>query len=119
MREAELLGIRSKDLDFKNGIINVKDGYHKVKGKVDKGLKNGESLRPVKIPSFLANELQEFVESLGPMDPNARVFVISAAIYYAIIEYYDFSQVKLIIKAAEILRSFYYVQMIFIKCFFL
>jgi integrase len=77
MREAELLGIRSKDLDFKNGIINVKDGYHKVKGKVDKGLKNGESLRPVKIPSFLANELQEFVESLGPMDPNARIFVTS------------------------------------------
>ena len=77
MREAELLGIRSKDLDFKNGIINVKDGYHKVKGKVDKGLKNGESLRPVKIPSFLADELQEFVESLGPMDPNARIFVTS------------------------------------------
>lgn len=77
MREAELLGIRSKDLDFKNGIINVKDGYHKVKGKVDKGLKNGESLRPVKIPSFLADELQEFVQSLGPMDPNARIFVTS------------------------------------------
>ena len=53
MREAELLGIRSKDLDFKNGIIYVKDGYHTVKGKVDKGLKNGESLRTVKIPSFL------------------------------------------------------------------
>ena len=77
MREAELLGIRSKDLDFKNGIIYVKDGYHKVKGKVDKGLKNGESLRTVKIPSFLADELREFIDSLGPMDPNARVFVTS------------------------------------------
>lgn len=77
MREAELLGIRRKDLDFQHGTISVKDGYHKVKGKVDKGLKTKESLRSVKIPSFLAEELEEFVDSLGPINPNARIFVTS------------------------------------------
>lgn len=77
MREAELLGIRKKDLDLKNRVIYVKEGYHKVKGKRDKGLKNKESYRTVKIPTFLAEELKEFVDSLGPMDPNARVFAIS------------------------------------------
>lgn len=74
MREAELLGVCKKHLDLKNGIVYVKDGYHKVKGQVDKGLKNSESYRTVKIPNFLAEELQEFIDSLGPMSPNTRIF---------------------------------------------
>ena len=77
MREAELLGVRKKDLDLRNRVIYVKEGYHKVKGKRDKGLKNNESYRTVKIPTFLAEELKEFVDSLGPMDPNARIFETS------------------------------------------
>ena len=77
IREAELLGIRKKDLDFKNGIVYVKEGYHKVDNEIDKGLKNEESLRPVKIPSFLVEELKTFTDSLGPMDPNTRIFTTS------------------------------------------
>lgn len=74
MREAELLGVCKKHLDLKNGIVHVKDGYHKVKGQIDKGLKNSESYRTVKIPNFLAEELQEFIDSLGPTSPNTRIF---------------------------------------------
>ena len=77
VREAELLGVKKKDIDFSNNIMRVVDGYHKVKGKVDKGLKNKISYRSVKIPDFLVEELQEFMDSLGPMDANARIFSTS------------------------------------------
>lgn len=77
MREAELLGICYKNIDFKNNIIYVKDGYHKVKGKVDQGLKNAESYRSVRIPSFLVDELKEFTDGFYDLKPNSRVFETS------------------------------------------
>ncbi|MBR5515289.1 MAG: site-specific integrase [Clostridia bacterium] len=77
VREAELLGIRKKDLDLKNGIVYVKEAYHKVKDEVDERLKNRKSYRSVKIPSFLINELKDFTESLGPLEPNSHIFKTS------------------------------------------
>ena len=55
----------------------LKEAYHKVDDEVDKGLKNTESFRSVKIPSFLVEELKDFTESLGPLDPNSRIFETS------------------------------------------
>lgn len=77
IRESELLGITYGSIDFSNNILYVKDGYHKVKGKVDRGLKTKESYRPVKIPAFLSEELKEYTDSLGPLMPNARIFETS------------------------------------------
>ena len=42
VREAELLGVRKRDLDLRNGIVYVKEAYHKVDDEVDNGLKNDE-----------------------------------------------------------------------------
>lgn len=77
VREAELLGIRKRDLDLKNGIVYVKEAYHKVEDEVDTRLKNKKSYRTVKIPSFLIEELKDFTESLGPLEPNSHIFETS------------------------------------------
>lgn len=77
VREAELLGIRKRDLDLKNGIVYVKEAYHKVEDEVDTRLKNKKSYRTVKIPSFLIEELKDFIESLGPLEPNSHIFETS------------------------------------------
>ena len=77
VREAELLGIRKMDLDLKNGIVYVKEAYHKVDDEVDKGLKTPESFRSVKIPSFLVEELKDYTDSLGPLEPDSRIFETS------------------------------------------
>lgn len=77
VREAELLGIRKRDLDLKNGIVYVKEAYHKVEDEVDTRLKNKKSYRTVKIPSFLIEELKDFTENLGPLEPNSHIFETS------------------------------------------
>ena len=77
VRESELLCIELKNIDFKNNCIYVKDGYHKVKGKVEHGLKNKESYRPVMLPSFLSDELKDLVESLHISNPKSRIFDMS------------------------------------------
>lgn len=77
VREAELLGITYRHIDFDNNIIYIKEGYHKVKEKVDVELKNNPSYRPVRMPKFLTQQLKEYTNSLYGLTPQTRVFEIS------------------------------------------
>ncbi|EOS8268468.1 site-specific integrase [Bacillus cereus] len=55
-RQGEILGLRWSDIDFKNGIIHIRQTVTQD-GRIKTGAKNDSSIRSIHIPSILINEL--------------------------------------------------------------
>lgn len=75
MREGELLALTLNDIDFNNRTISINKTYYRIKGKdLINPPKTEGSERIVDIPSFLANEIKEYVSHLYKPDPETRLF---------------------------------------------
>ena len=80
MRVGELLALTYADFDLEKKIVRVQKSYIRLKGKDLIGPpKTPGSNRVVSLPSFLVDNLMSFFESLKPLDPNARLFIVTRA----------------------------------------
>lgn len=78
IREGELLALTLSDIDFENSTISVNKTFSVIKGReVITSPKTRKSVRVVKIPSFLCDELKDYVEMLYQPEENQRLFPVT------------------------------------------
>ena len=78
LRLGEMLALTPSDIDIKKSKIRVNKTYHKSKGRdIVTTPKTSKSIREVTMPIFLAEELQEYMNSFKELDSNERLFNFS------------------------------------------
>ena len=75
IREGELLVLTAEDFDFKNRTLRINKSYQRLKGEdVITSPKTEKSNRVIKMPDFLCDEIQEYLEKLYGFLPKDRIF---------------------------------------------
>jgi len=78
LREGELLALTRADIDLSNAIINVNKSYQRINRKdIITPPKTKKSIRKVKMPKFLCDELQDYFKSIYGLKNDMRIFPIS------------------------------------------
>ena len=78
LRISELLALTPDDIDFKNNVIKIDKGYHRIGDHdVTDKPKTKKSVRNVDMPDFLAEELKEYIDSLYEIENGQRIFEFS------------------------------------------
>ena len=81
LREGELLALTPADLDFEKGTVRVNKSYQRIgKRDVITDPKTPKSNRTIKMPQFLAEEIQEYLNQLYGIGKNDRIFEITKSI---------------------------------------
>lgn len=79
LRISELLALTPNDIDFKNNVIKISKGYHRIGDHdVTDKPKTKKSFRNVDMPEFLAEELKEYIDSLYKIEKKQRIFEFTA-----------------------------------------
>lgn len=75
IREGELLALMPEDFDFEKGTVSItKTFYRKNKQDVITSPKTPQSYRKVVMPSFLMDEMKEYLELFYSVKPGMRIF---------------------------------------------
>jgi integrase len=78
VRLGELLALTPADFDFTKGTVSVTKSYQRIEGDdVLSDPKTPKSNRIIKMPEFLVQEMQEYLNSLYGCGPNDRIFPIT------------------------------------------
>lgn len=78
LREGELLALTRADIDLSNAIIDVNKSYQRINKKdIITPPKTKKSIRKVKMPKFLCDELQDYFKSIYGLKDDMRIFPIS------------------------------------------
>jgi len=78
LRLGEMQALTSEDIDFEAKTLRVDESYARLKKQDIIGApKTKTSKRTIAIHDDLVLELKEYIESLGPIDPTARIFPVS------------------------------------------
>ena len=78
IREGELLALTPADFDFKRQTLTINKSYQRLKGRdVITSPKTPKSNRTIKMPKFLCEEMEEYLNSLYGIQTNERIFQIS------------------------------------------
>lgn len=78
LREGEMLALTLSDIDLVNCTISVTKTYQRINRKdVISSPKTASSVRIVSIPTFLRDELKEYIAMLYDPAPDQRIFNIS------------------------------------------
>ena len=78
IREGELLALTPADFDFKRSTLTINKSYQRLKGRdVVTAPKTPKSNRTIKIPQFLADEIQDYLKSLYGVEMTDRLFPIT------------------------------------------
>lgn len=78
MRLGEMLALTAEDIDFEKSTISITKTYHKSHGRdIITDPKTPKSVRTIKIPDFLTEELLDYLELCYKPEPNARLFPVS------------------------------------------
>lgn len=78
IREGELLASTREDYDLENGVMTVNKTYHRANGEdIVTPPKTAKSVRTVKIPRFLCDELQDYFDMCYDAQPQDRAFPVS------------------------------------------
>ena len=78
IREGELLALTPSDFDFDSETLSVTKTYHRIHGEdVITKPKTKKSVRTVSLPSFLAEEIKEYISLQYHIDPSDRLFPVS------------------------------------------
>ena len=78
IREGELLALTPEDFDFKNNTVRINKSYQRIKKKdVITPPKTRNSIRTIKMPQFLTDEIKDFIDQFYRIDPKDRLFQIS------------------------------------------
>lgn len=75
MRCVEVLALSLEDIDFDAAVINITKTYHRLKGEdVITTPKTKSSKRTIDLPTFLVDELKEYVDKLYGYPADERLF---------------------------------------------
>lgn len=83
IREGELLALTLNDINFEKSYLKINKTFHKIQGKaLVTTPKTPRSNRVVPIPSFLCNELLEYVTNTNIKKPYEHVFSCRRTLLY-------------------------------------
>lgn len=78
IREGELLALTPGDFDFERQTVTISKSYQRIKGRdVITEPKTQKSNRMVQMPSFLCEEMQDYIQSLYSVEATDRIFLLS------------------------------------------
>lgn len=78
IRVGELLALTPSDFDFENGLLRINKSYQRIgKRDVITEPKTKKSIRTIKMPNFLCEEIKEYLNMLYGIKPNDRMFVVT------------------------------------------
>ena len=80
IRLGELLALTASDFNFERQTLTINKSLQNIKGSsIITPPKTPKSNRTIKIPQFLADEMQDYIKSLYGLEPDDRIFPISKA----------------------------------------
>ena len=83
IREGELLALTAADFDFKNSTVTINKTYQRLHGDdVITSPKTKKSVRTIKMPKFLCEEMQEYIGMLYGVKKKDRIFPITKSYLY-------------------------------------
>ena len=75
IREGELLALTPADFDFEKGTVKISKTYQRIKGEdMITSPKTKKSNRMIKMPKFLCEEMQEYLQMLYGLKKKDRIF---------------------------------------------
>lgn len=78
MRMGEMLALKPNDINFKELTVRVDETYTRFKGRdLITAPKTKSSIRTIHIPQTLADELQEYMNSIYGLKDNDRIFLVT------------------------------------------
>ena len=78
IREGELLALTPADFDFDRQMLSITKSYQRINGRdVITDPKTPKSVRKIKMPDFLVEEIQDYLKLLYNIQPTDRIFEIS------------------------------------------
>ena len=78
IREGELLALTPADFDFKRQTVTINKSYQRFDRRdVITEPKTPKSNRTIKMPDFLAEEMQDYLKMLYGVHPTDRIFTIT------------------------------------------
>lgn len=78
IRVGELLALTPADFDFENRLLRINKSYQRIKGRdVITDPKTKKSIRTIKMPKFLCEEIDEYIKMLYGIKPNDRIFTVT------------------------------------------
>ena len=84
IRVGELLALTPADFDFKNRLLRINKSYQRIKGRdVVTEPKTKKSIRTIKMPKFLCEEIEEYIEMLYGIKPNDRMFTVTKSFLHS------------------------------------
>ena len=86
MRLGELLALTMEDFDFEKNTVRINKSYQRLQGQdVITTPKTPKSNRTIKLPKFLAEEMQEYFAMLYDQTPTDRIFLVRDGIFYPVL----------------------------------
>jgi integrase len=83
IREGELLALTPADFDFKSSTVTINKSYQRLHGTdVITTPKTKKSVRTIKMPGFLCEEMQEYIGSIYGVKKKDRIFPITKSFLY-------------------------------------
>ena len=78
IRLGELLALTAEDFDFEKNTVRINKSYQRLQGQdVITTPKTPKSNRTIKLPKFLAEEMQEYFAMLYDQTPTDRIFLVT------------------------------------------
>lgn len=78
IREGELLALTPADLDFDAGTVRINKSYQRIDGEdIITDPKTPKSKRTIRMPDFLVEEMQEFLQMLLGISDDERMFNVT------------------------------------------
>ena len=78
IREGELLALTPADFDFEKCTVSITKSYQRLNGQdLITTPKTEKSNRIIKMPQFLADEMQDYLKQLYGIKPNDRMFTVT------------------------------------------
>ena len=75
IREGELLALTPADFDFEKETVSINKSYQRLNGKdLITDPKTPKSIRVVKMPRFLVEEMKDYIDSLYGIQDDQRIF---------------------------------------------
>ncbi len=78
LREGELLALTSGDFDFSKNTVTINKSYQRLGGRdVITDPKTPKSNRVIKMPDFLSEEIENYIDHIYGIKPDDRIFQIT------------------------------------------
>lgn len=78
LRVGELLALTPNDFDFERGIIRITKSYQRIhREDIITDPKTEKSIRNIKMPDFLADEIQDYLKTIYGVEKDTRIFPIT------------------------------------------